>query len=224
MAGPRHSSSRKQNIGSRRGTRTRRREVQSQHPQARRPAERIFVKAMPRDKFLRSGWRCDGCGELVSDLQAGWVEWLAAEDVTGKPRVSGWRLVHTRKASPRRQEPCGCQYNPRDEFRKNQSIVEGLALDRFAGPDGLMLLLSMIAGSAPPVQDLIEIAKRVQIPGYEAAYELFHDAVSEGVIAPAIAPGFYLQCEIWDTLGWAKYRTSAKTNEVERPNRCVVCH
>ena len=116
----------------------------------------------------------------------------------------GLRLVHSRNASPRRQEPCGCQYNPRDEFRKNRGIVEGLALDRFTGADGLMLLLSMIAGRELPVQELIELAKRVQIPGYEAAYELFHDAVSEGVIAPAIATGFYLQCEICDAVRWAK--------------------
>lgn len=182
------------------------------------------MKVMRRDKSLRSGWRCDSCGELVSDVQAGWVEWLATEDVKGKPKVSGLRLVHSRNASPRRQEPCGCQYNPRGEFGKNQGIVEGLALDRFMGADGLMLLLSMIAGSELPVQELIEIAKRVQIPNYEAAYELFHDAVGEGVIAPAIAPGFYLQCEIWDALRWAKYRASAKTDQVERQNRCVVCH
>ena len=49
---------------------------------------------MPKEKSIRSGWRCDSCGELVSDLQAGWVEWLAAEDAKGKPKVSGLRLVH----------------------------------------------------------------------------------------------------------------------------------
>jgi len=87
-----------------------------------------------------------------------------------------------------------------------------------------MLLLSMIAESELPVQELIELAKRVQIPGYEAVYELVHDAVSEGVIAPSISSGFYLQCEIWDVLKWAKYRTSAKTNNVEHQNRCVVFH
>ena len=175
---------------------------------------------MPRDKSIRSGWRCDSCGELVSDLQAGWVEWLAAEGAKGKSRVSGLRLVHRRNTSPRWREPYGCQYNPRDEFRKNRGIVEGLALERFAGPDGLMLLLSMIAERKLPAQELIELAKRVQIPGYDAVSELVHDAVSEGVIAS----GFYLQCEIWDVLKWGKYRTSAKTSPVERQNRCVVSH
>ena len=109
-------------------------------------------------------------------------------------------------------------------IQKNRGIVEGLALDRFAGPDGLMLLLSMIAERELPLQELIELAKRVQIPGYEAAYELVDDAVGEGVIAPCISSGFYLQCEIWDVLEWAKGRTSPKMSPVEHQNRCVVSH
>ena len=179
---------------------------------------------MARDKSIRSGWRCDSCGELVPDLQAGWVEWLAAEDVEGKPKVSGLRLVHRRNNCQRPREAHGCQYNPRDEFRRNRGIVEGLALDRFAGPDGLMLLLSMIAERELPLPELIELAKRVQIPGYEAASELVHDAVGEGVIAPCISSGFYLQCEIRDVLKWATERPSAKTGDVEHRDRCVVSH
>ena len=180
------------------------------------------MRVMPRDKSLRSGWRCDSCGQLVPDLQAGCVEWLAVEDTRGKPKVSGLRLVHRLNTGARSLEPCRCRYNPRDEFRKNRSIVEGLALDRFAGPDGLMLLFSMIAERELPLQELIELAKRVQMPGYEAAYELVHDAVSEGVIAPCISSGFYLQCEIWDVLKWAKCRTTAMTSHVEHHKPCVV--
>jgi hypothetical protein len=76
-----------------------------------------------------------------------------------------------------------------------------------------MLLLSMIAERELPAQEVIELAKRVQIPGYEAVHELVRDAVSEGVIAPSISSGFYLQSEIWDVLKWAKYRPSAKTSQ-----------
>ena len=87
-----------------------------------------------------------------------------------------------------------------------------------------MLLLSMIAERKLPAQELIELAKRVQIPGYEAVHELVHDAVNEGVIAPSISSGFYLQCEIWDVLKWAKCQTSAKTSHVEHQNRFAVSH
>ena len=180
------------------------------------------MRVMSRVRSIRSGWRCDSCARLVPDLQAGWVEWLAAEDTRGKAKVSGLRLVHRRSSTARSPERCGCRYNPRDEFRKNRGIVEGLALDRFAGPDGLMLLLSMMAERELPLLELIELAKRVHIPGYEGAYKLVHDAVSEGVIAPCISSGFYLQCEIWDVLKWAKCRTSAKTGHVEYQNRRVV--
>jgi len=83
-----------------------------------------------------------------------------------------------------------------------------------------MLLLSMIAEHELPQQELIELAKRVQIPGYEAASEMVHDAVTEGVITPSISAGFYLQCEIWEVLEWAKYRTSAKTRQLE--GACVA--
>jgi len=82
----------------------------------------------------------------------------------------------------------------------------------------------MIAERELPPQELIELATRVQIPGYEAAYELVDDAVGERVIAPCISSGFYLQCEIWDVLEWAKCRASANTSPVEQKNRCVVSH
>jgi hypothetical protein len=82
----------------------------------------------------------------------------------------------------------------------------------------------MIAERELPVQELIELAKRGQIPDYEAVHELVHDAVREGVIAPPISSGLYLQCEIGDVLKWAKYRISAKRSQVERQNRCVVSH
>ena len=85
-----------------------------------------------------------------------------------------------------------------------------------------MLLLSMIADRELPVEELIELAKRVQIPGYEAVHDLVHDAASEGVIAPAIGSGFYLQCEISDVLKWAKHRAQRGQGIVERQDRCVV--
>ena len=182
------------------------------------------MRVMSISKVIRCGWQCDSCGELVPDLQSGWVEWLAAEATRGKPKVSGLRLVHRRDPGAKSPDACGCRYNPRDEFRKNHSIVEGLALDRFAGPDGLMLLLSMIAERELPAQELIELAKRVQIPGYEAAHEMVRDAVTEGVIVPCISSGFYLQCEIWDVLEWAKGRIAARRRQVEHQNRCAVLH
>lgn len=114
------------------------------------------------------------------------MEFLAAEDTKGKSKVNDLWLVHRRDTSPRWREPHDCQYYPRDEFRKNRGIVGGLALDRFGGSVGLILLLSIIAERELPAQDLIGLAERVQILGYEAVHELVHDAAREGAIAPSI--------------------------------------
>ncbi len=81
------------------------------------------------DDTLR-GWRCDVCGELITGIEDGWVEWLAREDEQGNTVSRGLRLVHVLEASPRsRQQKHGCQYDERQEFRADQSVVEGLSLE-----------------------------------------------------------------------------------------------
>ena len=91
--------------------------------------------------------------------------------------------------------------------------MEGLPLDRFAGADGLVLLLSMIAERELPVEELIELTKRAQIPGYEAVHELVHHAVSEGVITPSICSGYYCDARCGRWLKWAKYGAPAETGQ-----------
>jgi hypothetical protein len=158
---------------------------------------------MPEDKPILSGWRCDSCGETISNLNAGWVEWLASADEQEMAKASGLQLVHSERDSTRGSAPHGCRYEQRDEFRKNRKIVEGLPLERFVGLDGLVLILSLIAEHELPTEELLELTRRVQIPGYEQARGLFERALSEGVVMPAIAPGYYLQCEVQDVLEWA---------------------
>ncbi len=82
-------------------------------------------------------------------------------------------------------------------------MVEGLSLECFVGPDGLMMLLSLIAADELPRDELLEIAKRVQIPGYEQARDAFPQAIAEGVMEPSIGSGYYLQSEIQLVLQWA---------------------
>jgi hypothetical protein len=117
------------------------------------------------------------------------VEWLASEDDYGRTKVMGLRLVHV-----------SCRYDERSEFLKNGSLVEGLPLERFVGPDGLMMLLSMLAQGEMPRLELLELVKRVHIPGYEQTRDLFHDAIHGGAVAPLIGEGFYLQSEIREML------------------------
>jgi hypothetical protein len=149
------------------------------------------------------GWRCATCGALIRSIEDGWVEWLATESEQGDVALKGLRLVHRYVRSGR------CHYDFQQEFRKNGTIAEGLPLERFVGPDGLMLLLSFLAAGNIARDDLLELTKRVQIPGYEQTRELFQEAQEEGVITPAIGEGYYLQLEIQTLLQWTSKRRGA---------------
>jgi hypothetical protein len=147
------------------------------------------------------GWKCSSCGDLITRIEDGWVEWLAGEDERGE-RLKGLRLVHRLSPSAGSNGP-GCRYDSVQEFRNDRSIVEGLSLERFVGSDGLMLLLSFLASGEMPCGDVLELAKRVQIPGYEQTRELFPEAIGMGVLSPAIGEGYYMESEIRELLSWA---------------------
>lgn len=138
-----------------------------------------------------AGWHCDSCAGLVTSASDGRVEWLASEDNAGAAAVvHGLHLVH-----------CGsCRYDARAVFRKRRSVVEGLSLERFIGPDGLILLLSLLAAEELPAAEVIELAKRVQIPGYELARNLVGEKKLPKLVPPALGHGCYLQSEINEVL------------------------
>jgi hypothetical protein len=151
----------------------------------------------PLLRTVSLGWSCGSCGELITSIEDGFVEWLAgadeyAADRYGTTRIKGLRLVHSL-----------CRYDDRREFQRDQSLVEGLPLARFVGADGLMLLLSLIAKREMPEPDLLELVKRVHIPGYEQTREFFLEAIHGGTVAPLIGEGFYTQSEIHEVLAWA---------------------
>lgn len=137
-----------------------------------------------------AGWRCDSCAGLITSVSDGWVEWLASEDDAGAAMVNGLRLVHRES----------CRYDARAVFRNRGSVVEGLCLERFIGPDGLILLLSLLAEGELPTMEVIELAKRVQIPGYELARNLVGKGSVSQLLPPSLGHGCYLQSEITQLL------------------------
>ena len=139
------------------------------------------------------GWRCATCGQLITSVSDGWVEWLASEDDNGAEILSGLRLVHRES----------CRYDVRTVFRDRQSVVEGLCLERFVGPDGLILLLSLLAAGQLPTAEVVELAKRVQIPGYELARNLVGQENLSQILPPRLGRGCYLQEEIADLIALA---------------------
>ena len=143
-----------------------------------------------------NGWRCASCHRLITRVEDGWVEWLASEDRRDGAVVSGFRLVHRTETPGRGLRQRYCRYDHRKVFQKNKSIVEGLALESFVGPDGLMTLLSFLDSGEFPKAEILELAKRVQIPGYEVARNLFGCRIVSKAFRPHLGHGYYLQSEL----------------------------
>jgi hypothetical protein len=81
--------------------------------------------------------------------------------------------------------------------------VEGLPLDLLVGPDGLMVLLSLLAEGELPRTEILELVRRVQIPGYELIRSLFTDVQRSKVLSPVLRHRCYLQSEIQEMLASA---------------------
>jgi hypothetical protein len=73
-----------------------------------------------------------------------------------------------------------------------------------------MLLLSFLAIGEMPKDDVLELAKRVQIPGYEQTRELLQEAMDEGVVTPAIRERYYLQSELDALLRWSRFKVKTE--------------
>jgi hypothetical protein len=150
----------------------------------------------PHVKF--TGWRCDSCGDAITSVQTGWVEWLASQDEHGNDVLSGLRLVH--RGPQQKTRRCNCRYDPRKLFRNNKTIVEGLPLDGLVGADGLMVLLSLVAEGGLPPAEIFELVKRVQVPGYELIRRLAPRGQQSKLLSPILGHRCYLQSEIREIL------------------------
>jgi hypothetical protein len=145
------------------------------------------------------GWRCACCARLITNVNDGWVEWLASEVDNGGEILSGLRLVHRES----------CRYDARKVFGHRRSVVEGLCLERFVGPDGLILFLSLLAAGKLPTVEVIELAKRVQVPGYELACNLVGQRDLRQICPPYLGHGCYLQSELADLVSGALKETES---------------
>jgi hypothetical protein len=73
-----------------------------------------------------------------------------------------------------------------------------------------MMLFSFLAAGNLPQEEILELAKRVQIPGYELARRLLQESSSSKVVRPLLGHGCYLQSEIHEMIVLALN------------NRCIV--
>jgi hypothetical protein len=132
-------------------------------------------------------WFCDSCGERIEKAEDGWVEWITYTDKKGKYKARNFRLVHHQR---------GCQFNEKEEFKKDGGTVSDLPLKSFLGIDGLTYLLSKIAINEIPTVEVLEMIKRLHILGYEASKRHFDRALRMGIIEQNNYPGYYSQNQI----------------------------
>jgi hypothetical protein len=142
-------------------------------------------------------WTCDSCRQEITTIETGWVEWLVRK-VDGAWIGRGLRLVHHQPYSPVNR----CQYNQQAERHTDGSMLLDLPLKSFLGPDGLTRLLGMLAQGELPQQDVLEMIKRLHIPGYEQARPYFDAAIANGAFEPNTSPGYYESYDIRATLKW----------------------
>jgi hypothetical protein len=162
------------------------------------------------DQLLRNiytratmSWTCDSCGEEIQTADQGYVEWFTRTDGQGHRIGRDLRLVHHAPASPR-QPDANCYRDEAHERRQDGSAVRTYPLRQFLGHDGLMLLFSMLSEDEAPKVELLELAKRIHIPGYEEARPHFRTAMDEGVFAPNMPDGYYWQQQIRAVLEWVR--------------------
>jgi len=161
--------------------------------------------------FDDRGWICDRCGEPIKRAIDGWVQWRTSEAESRERKRNGQlpfgrdlQLVHHWSASTRPKDlGCGqhgCQFKEEDP----SFVVKGLPLQYFLGADGLMNLLEYIAEEEIDRSEILEMIKRMHIPGYEHAHLYFEEAISEGIFEPNTFPGYYSQSNIEAVNNWRK--------------------
>lgn len=142
-------------------------------------------------------WVCNKCGSLIRCAQEGFLTWVAYDGENGEQKRGDIHIVHHYTASPLRNvHRLGCYF----EISKAHELSNGRQQDdylaSFLGPDGLMQLLALLYDGRLPVNEVLEIIKRLHIPGYEEARPYFIRALEEELIEPFLSNGFYRQSEI----------------------------
>lgn len=140
------------------------------------------MKLLPLQQF-----KCDACGQIIARPDVGWVEWLAGP--TRGTKAHGFRIVHNSNR---------CQY-------PTSGRVQDVHLTRLLGPDGLAMLLALVApggrtgnreDGVESLEEWGELVRRLQIPHYEEARQYWSDAETDDFFAGLGQHAFYSQATL----------------------------
>ena len=155
--------------------------------------------------FDGRGWICDKCARTIERAIDGWGQWRGVEAESKDRKTKGQvplgrdlQLVHHSSDGIR----FGCQFKEHDPAY----LILDEGLPDFLGSDGLMKLLSFIADDHIESSEVLEMIKRLNIPGYERSRMYFEEAISEGVFEPNTTPRYHLQSDIEAVNKWIAER------------------
>lgn len=137
-------------------------------------------------------WFCDSCLGVVSSPACARVEWISL--FAKEPGGRDLRLVHDLTDFSQRREVC--QFDARQEYVRDKGKVNGAPLADFLGPDGLMRLLSLMVIDGLPRNEVLEMIKRLHVPGYEEARYLLRSSVTDQGLAVVSKSYYPTQSEI----------------------------
>jgi len=148
-------------------------------------------------------WVCDVCHEKIERAEDRWVQWITQP--YGKVGRD-LRLVHHRPASPL---PEGCQFDSQTEYTKDKGAIGDLPLTSFMGPSGLMRLMAFIADQVVPTEEVLEMIKRIHVPGYERVRFHLKEAANEEIFDPKFGPGIIIEPQIDLVIQWLDSKEEA---------------
>lgn len=160
---------------------------------------------MPLDFPYSGPWICDKCGELITSVEDGWVQWLSIQGEDGY-HSEGLQLVHSSRAA-KHENRNRCIYDAQVVWREKDATTADSQLRDFIGPNGLMQLLSFIDNRRfKNRSEVVEMIKRIYIPGYDQVRHHLEPAVDQGVFEPNTPQGFPWQSDIKAVQDWLKER------------------
>jgi len=83
---------------------------------------------------------------------------------------------------------------------KGEGSVFDMPLGALLGPDGLMYLLALIDAGSVATDEVLDMIKRLHIPGYEQARRYFDRAIDKELIRPELWPGYFCYQKEIDTV------------------------
>ena len=168
-------------------------------------------------------WVCDSCYRVIKSAEDGAVEWLKDKDKdAGHYKAHGFKIIHNEISSP--GHPC----NTCSIYRSLPGKCEA-ALKEFVGTDGLVTLFHFLdpnpdleyrGPAVREVRELLEFARRVQLPRYEEARLYWPKAEADGLLEDTAWTAYrpdYLEIII------EKYRPKEGTDEEQSHLQMQQC-